>query len=210
MSYDAVTFDNAKNKALFVDNDKLVEVLCAWRAKRQEAKDAGKELPRLPEYVGIAAMNLAQNLSRHPSFSGYSYRDDMISDALLTVCRYIHNFDPTVETKTGTPSAFSYIRRIIWQAFSNTIVEEHKEQYLKSRGALAYHGLEKYDDDMSSQDASAMSEIVEASINKVFEYEGKMQTKQDIKDAKKSEAKAEKQRAVIAGGVSRFMKGATA
>lgn len=71
-----------------------------------------------------SVLKIATRLSYAPNFINYSYRDEMIGDAIIKMLYAIKNkkFDP----KIG--NAFSYFTRIAFNAFCNRIKKEKKEK----------------------------------------------------------------------------------
>lgn len=101
--------------------------MTVYRAAMLQARAEDKSSPRIPEYVGKCLMMIAERLSRKPNFSGYSYRDEMVSDAIENCIMYgVNNFDPA---KTNNP--FAYFTQIIKFAFFRRIEKESKQQYIK-------------------------------------------------------------------------------
>lgn len=78
------------------------------------------------EKLGKMFLLIATNLSQKPNFSGYTFKDDMIGEAVMTCVRYGHNFDPNRKT-----SAFSYITQICWMAFLTQIKKSKKHSKIK-------------------------------------------------------------------------------
>ena len=70
---------------------------------------------------------LAKKYSDKGSFAGYSWKDDMICEAVLTCLRYMHNFDITVDK----PNPFAYFSRIIHNSFLNYISKQKKHSKIK-------------------------------------------------------------------------------
>lgn len=105
-----------------------------------------KEKPKKPHYVDPAkfsyliaesyqegiitdelaecVLKIATRLSYAPNFINYSYRDEMIGDAIVKMLHAIKNqkFDPELG------NAFSYFTRIAFNAFCNRIKKEKKEK----------------------------------------------------------------------------------
>jgi hypothetical protein len=100
----------------YVDNARLY----------QELVDAGKKKPKLPDYIGDAILKIASRLSYRPNFANYSYREEMVSDAVLNCITYIDNFDPDV-----SKSPFGYLTQICWFSFVRIINKEKKEKYVQ-------------------------------------------------------------------------------
>ena len=72
-------------KRNYVNNADFLEALIAYKKACTEAEDAGDEKPRCPDYIGKCIYQIATRLATKPNFSGYSYKDDMISHVLKTV-----------------------------------------------------------------------------------------------------------------------------
>lgn len=79
------------------------------------------------EELGRMLLLLANKYSEKPSFSGYTYKDDMICEAVLTCLRYMHNFDIEIER----PNPFAYFSRIIHNSFLNYISKQKKHSEIK-------------------------------------------------------------------------------
>ena len=107
----------------YVDNTKLVAELEAYKERLKNNPDE-----RLPEYVGKCVLDICKRFSMRPNFIGYSYRDEMVSDAIENVLQYITNFDSKKST-----NAFSYITQIAYYAFIRRIGREKKQSYIKHR-----------------------------------------------------------------------------
>jgi hypothetical protein len=96
----------------FINNHDLHIALVAWLADRKAAIANNQPLPPLPDYVGQAVLLMAEKLSRKVNFGGYSYREDLVGEGILSVVKYLHNYDPS---KTNNP--FAYITQILHNAF---------------------------------------------------------------------------------------------
>ncbi len=82
----------------------------------------------ISEELGNAIFIIASNYSRKGSFSSYSWREDMVSEAVLTCLRYMHNFDPD---KSKNPNPFAYFTTICHNAFINYIRKQKKHSKIK-------------------------------------------------------------------------------
>lgn len=112
--------------AHYVDNKKLYQVLVEYK----RALNNG-EFPSIPDYVGECLLQIATKLSNKPNFANYTFRDDMISDAVENGLLYLHNFDPQ---KSQNP--FAYFTQITHYAFIRRIEREKKYVYTKLKYAL--------------------------------------------------------------------------
>ena len=127
-----------KAKRNYVNNPDLLEALIQYQKDCKEAEDSGDEKPRVPEYIGKCIYQIATRLATKPNFSGYTYKDDMISDGIENCLQYMHNFDPE---KSQNP--FAYFTQIIWYAFLRRIQKEKKQMYIRfksSQSMIAMNG----------------------------------------------------------------------
>lgn len=117
-------------KRNYVNNKDLLEALIQYQKDCKEAEDSGDEKPRVPDYIGKCIFQIATRLATKPNFSGYSYKDDMISDGIENCLQYIHNFNPE---KSQNP--FAYFTQIIWYAFLRRIQKEKKQMYIRFKSS---------------------------------------------------------------------------
>jgi DNA-directed RNA polymerase specialized sigma24 family protein len=117
-------------KRNYVNNKDLLAALIAYRESVAEAEEGGENKPQVPDYIGKCIMLIAQRLATRPNFSGYMYKDEMVSDGIENCLQYIHNFDPE---KSQNP--FAYFTQIIWYAFLRRISKEKKQMYIKFKAS---------------------------------------------------------------------------
>ena len=125
-----------KTKA-YVNNKKMYEVLCAYLEECNKAEKEGKELPRIPEYIGACFLKIATNFASKPRFSGYSYTDEMINEAVLTCVTYVRRFNPEI-----THNPFAYFTQFVKNAFFQYIDIEQTHQYRKYLNSEISYGNE--------------------------------------------------------------------
>jgi len=70
-------------------------------------------------------------LSHKSNFIRYTYREEMVMDAVENCLKAIHNYDLSTATRTGRPNAFAYFTQIAWYAFLRRIAKEKKQQDIK-------------------------------------------------------------------------------
>ena len=110
----------------YVDNKKFYEEMVKYIDKYNEAKKLGKEPPRASNYIGECIWLIANRLSTNRNFLNYTYRKEMIGDAVENCLRYLHNFNPE---KTKNP--FAYFTQISYYAFLRRIEKEKKQSYVR-------------------------------------------------------------------------------
>lgn len=119
---------NKQKNAHYVNNADFLEAMVAYRKSVIEAKDAGKEKPRVPNYIGECFLKIANHLAYKSNFINYTYREEMILDGIENCITYIDNFDPE---KSRNP--FAYFTQITYYAFLRRIQKEKKMQAAKYR-----------------------------------------------------------------------------
>lgn len=115
-----------KRKVNYINNQRFLEVLIAHREKLKAARAEGKEDPILPDYIGECFLQIAERYSRKPSFGMYSFRDEMVYDALENCILYWESFDPE---KGKNP--FAYFTQVTHYAFLRRIEKEKYQLYIK-------------------------------------------------------------------------------
>ena len=117
----------------YVNNSDFSNAVVDYVIEAHNYKERKKEIPNVPEYIGDCFMRIAEGLSHKPNFSGYTYRDEMVMDAVENCIRAIHNYDINKATRTGKPNAFGYFTQICFYAFLRRIAKEKRQQETKER-----------------------------------------------------------------------------
>ena len=165
----------------YVNNKEFYAAMVEYKIICRAAEEAGKEQPRIPEYLGMCIYKIATKLSNRPNFINYSYKDEMIGDGIENAILNIRSFNPD---KYDNP--FAYFTQCIFNSFVQRINKEKKQQYVK------YKSLENAiisNDQFVFQDAD--DKIItggynEAAINAISSFENIMQKKKDATKEKKA------------------------
>ena len=121
-------------KINYINNPDLYKALVEFKNKINAMKE-GDPRPQIPNYVGDAILKISRRLATKPNFVNYSYREDMIADAIENCVMYIDRFNPE---KSQNP--FAYITQICWNAMLRRIAKEKKQELIKKKLRLqAYH-----------------------------------------------------------------------
>ena len=76
----------------YVNNKELYGVMQEYIAKvKQSKEERWNEPPQVPNYVGRCLIQIANRLATKPNFSGYTYKEEMISDGIENALMYINN-----------------------------------------------------------------------------------------------------------------------
>lgn len=174
-----------KNKsAHYINNQEFSYAVVEYVKIVNEAQEAGTEIPIVPDYIAQCFLNLAEGLSHKSNFIRYTYREEMVMDAVENCLKAILNYNIEAATRTGKPNAFAYFTQISWYAFLRRIEKEKRQQDIRLK-YLAESGVENFIDGEDMMDASVMSFIdqLKDRIDKVKDYDTK------IKMYKKKERK---------------------
>ena len=117
-----------KKSEHYVNNKEFLAAMVEYKKLVDKAKKAGKNNPRVPDYVGECFLKIANHLSYRPNFINYTYRDDMISDGIENCLQYLNNFNPATSN-----NPFAYFTQIIYYAFIRRIQKEKKQTTIKQR-----------------------------------------------------------------------------
>lgn len=102
----------------YINNGEFFKAILKWR-------EDGCPKP-IPNYIAECFMNIVKEYGTKRNFSGYSYIQDMKSEALEHCVRYADRFDPE---KSRNP--FSYFTQITHNAFIQFLNKEKKISKLK-------------------------------------------------------------------------------
>ena len=112
----------------YIDNQAFLAALLEHRSAVLKAKEAETQLPPISNYLGDCFIKIARHLSYKSNFINYSYKDEMISDAIENCLAVVNNFDPA---KSKNP--FAYFTQITYFAFIRRIQREKKQLQTKYR-----------------------------------------------------------------------------
>jgi len=115
-----------KKENHYVSNKEFFDEMVEFKKDCEVSEQEGKPYPQVPECIAKKIMLIAERLSYRPNFINYTYRDEMISDAIENCLLYIRNFNPE---KSNNP--FAYYSQICYYAFLRRIQKEKKQFHTK-------------------------------------------------------------------------------
>jgi hypothetical protein len=133
----------ARQKPHYVNNAEFSQSVVAYVMTVREAKDTGKPLPVVTDYIASCFLRIAEGLSHKSNFIRYTYREEMVMDAVENCLKAIENYNIEAATRTGKPNAFAYFTQISWYAFLRRIAKEKKQQDIKFK-YLSQSGIEEF------------------------------------------------------------------
>tara|TARA_R110000764_G_scaffold29434_2_gene68943 strand:+ start:612 stop:1196 length:585 start_codon:yes stop_codon:yes gene_type:complete len=122
-----------KAKPHYVNNKEFSYAVVDYVKSVNEAINKDKVPPKVTDYIATCFMKISEGLSHRPNFVRYTYRDEMVMDAVENCLRAIRNYNIETATRTGNPNAFSYFTQICFFAFIRRITKEKKQQDIKHR-----------------------------------------------------------------------------
>lgn len=141
-----------KEKPHYVNNKQFSQAVVEYCKTVEEARSAKASLPIVPNYIAECFLKIAEGLSHKSNFVRYTYREEMVMDAVENCLRAIENYNVETATRTGNPNAFAYFTQISWYAFLRRIQREKKQQDIKLK-YISEAGVEHFLDIPEEADA---------------------------------------------------------
>ncbi len=129
----------------YVNNADFSAAVVEYVKEVRKAQADEVQLPIVPNYIAECFLKIAEGLSHKSNFIRYTYREEMVMDAVENCLKAIENYNLEVATRTGKPNAFAYFTQISWYAFLRRIAKEKKQQDIKLK-YLTTSGLETFVD----------------------------------------------------------------
>lgn len=158
----------------YVNNKVLYEAILEHHAKRDEL---GRE-PQISRFIGECFLKLCNKLGSRSNFAGYTWRDEMVSDAIVSCVGAFWKFDPK---KSTVP--FLYFSQVAWNAMVRRINEEKGETYAKH--ANMEHIFVTCDSLYNELPSSGQSEGASAGVQHHYDVIRNYETAQAKKKLKK-------------------------
>ena len=179
-----------KENVHYVNNADFSNAVVEYVQSANEAKADNKTVPIIPNYIAECFLRISEGLSHKSNFIRYTYREEMVMDAVENCLKAIHNYDLSTATRTGRPNAFAYFTQIAWYAFLRRIAKEKKQQDIKLSFLENFNIEHLVGDDGDLQQAEFVVESLRQRIERVKESD------RQIKDYAKEEKKKRRTRSV--------------
>ena len=163
-----------QDKPHYVNNAQFSQAVVDYVTILNEAKKTQEPLPKVPDYVAQCFLKICEGLSHKSNFVRYSYREEMVMDAVENCLKAVENYDIEAATRTGRPNAFAYFTQISWYAFLRRIEREKKQQDIKMK-YIEQSGIENFLDNElgDTQSATVAQAFVDSLRNKIDEVKEK-------------------------------------
>lgn len=120
-----------KEKPHYVNNREFSLAVVEYCKDVKEQLEQGNPRPIVTDYIASCFLKISEGLSHKANFVRYTYREEMVMDAVENCLKAIENYDIEAATRSGKPNAFAYFTQISWFAFLRRIAKEKKQQDIK-------------------------------------------------------------------------------
>lgn len=111
--------------AEFIKNEELYDELYSYIDKLKHNPES-----RMTNRLGHMINVIVSGLASRSNFTGYMYKDEMISLGVYYCCKYLKSYDLTRK------NPHAYISKIAENAFKSVINDEKKKMYVKFKTQL--------------------------------------------------------------------------
>jgi hypothetical protein len=120
-----------REKPHYVNNKEFSAAVVEYVNELNHARDNGLEEPVINNYIASCFMRISNGLSHKPNFVRYTYKEEMVMDAVENCLKAIGNYNVEAATRSGNPNAFSYFTQICYFAFVRRIKKEKRQADIK-------------------------------------------------------------------------------
>ena len=195
----------ARKKSIhYVNNAQFSSAVVDYVTIVEQSRKDGTEIPKVPDYIAQCFLRIAEGLSHKSNFIRYTYREEMVMDAVENCLKAIGNYNLEAATRTGKPNAFAYFTQITWYAFLRRITKEKKQQEIKLK-YLTKSGIENFVD--TDLDAGGVGEQVASHFVDTLKdrIERVRMGDAEIKEFAKTEKKKRRRTKIADSDLSEFM-----
>ena len=190
-----------KEKPHYVNNKEFSQAVMDYAVEARSAREKDTQIPKVTDYIAKCFIRIAEGLSHRPNFVRYTYREEMVMDAVENCLRAIANYNIETATRTGKPNAFSYFTQICYFAFIRRITKEKKQQEIKLK-YLTKSGIESFIDTGNEEVAAGTAaHFVDTLKDRIARVRT---TDNEVKEIVKQEKKKRKAR-IADSDLSEFM-----
>lgn len=120
-----------KDKPHYVNNREFSNCVVEYVRSMNEAIEAEEPVPQVTDYIASCFLKISNGLSHKPNFIRYTYKEEMVMDAVENCLKAIGNYNIDAATRTGKPNAFAYFTQICYFAFIRRITKEKRQNDIK-------------------------------------------------------------------------------
>ena len=194
-----------KESIHYVNNADFSHAVVEYVKTVNAARDKDKIIPTVPDYIAECFLRISEGLSHKSNFIRYTYREEMVMDAVENCLKAILNYNIETATRTGKPNAFAYFTQIAWYAFLRRIAKEKKQQdikikFLTSASIEQFIETDENNPDAGYQEMNMMVDVLRDRIEKVRTQDNQ------IKEFAKQEKKRKKRTVYADSDLTEFLK----
>ena len=194
-----------KESIHYVNNADFSHAVVEYVKTVNAARDKNKIIPTVPDYIAECFLRISEGLSHKSNFIRYTYREEMVMDAVENCLKAILNYNIETATRTGKPNAFAYFTQIAWYAFLRRIAKEKKQQdikikFLTSASIEEFIETDENNPDAGYQEMNMMVDVLRDRIEKVRTQDNQ------IKEFAKQEKKRKKRTVYADSDLTEFLK----
>ena len=82
-----------KEKPHYVNNREFSEAVMDYAVIARDARENQTQVPKVTDYIAKCFIRIAEGLSHRPNFVRYTYREEMVMDAVENCLRAIANYN---------------------------------------------------------------------------------------------------------------------
>lgn len=127
----------------YVNNKEFSYAVVEYVRQVNEAEAGDDPVPIVPDYIARCFLKIAEGLSHKPNFIRYTYREEMVMDAVENCLKAIMNYNIDAATRTGSPNAFAYFTQICFYAFLRRLAKEKRQQDIRLK-FIENSGIEQF------------------------------------------------------------------
>lgn len=135
-----------KRKKYYVDPDELAEEIRKFQESENE---------QMSDELGMMLTNIARRYASLPNFSGYSYKEDFISDAIFRMIQQIHKID--LNHPKSNP--FSYLTFICYHVYIARIKKEKRYTQTKEDLKDKYFDLFEHNEQLNLKNKENIKDL---------------------------------------------------
>ena len=132
-----------KKSVHYVNNAEFSAAVVVYCKTVIASRENETPLPIVPDYIARCFLRISEGLSHKSNFIRYTYREEMVMDAVENCLKAVLNYNIEAATRTGKPNAFAYFTQISWYAFLRRIAKEKRQQDIKMK-YMTTSGIEEF------------------------------------------------------------------
>lgn len=191
------------------DNERVIAILRDWIPGRKKAIAEGKPLPKIPNYVAAKVHMIIHKMSTRYNYRDYPFREDMVSDAVANILRYLHTFDVSHVGKKGKINFFSWVTMCADRSFARKLTIEEEHTYIKLRSFEDAGGFAAFSDDPDFQPQTFVDNtgITMDFRERIGHFENKKESQREKERQKQADLKEDEKNKKIPKGILQCLRG---